>query len=122
MNQRYGSENITTVSIHRDETTPHLIAYVVPLDDSGRLNARKWLGGRKLMSQMQTDFAAQVKHLGLERGWRDRKQNIRQSKKFYAEIQKLIPETGLKPIALQKFDGVVPEKKFLSLLMSTLRR
>ena len=112
LNQRYGSENITTVSIHRDETTPHLIAYVVPLDDSGRLNARKWLGGRKLMSQMQTDFAAQVKHLGLERGLEGSKAEHKAVKEFYAEIQKLIPETGLKPIALQKFDGVVPEKKF----------
>ena len=29
-----------------DEKTPHLYAYVVPLDEAtGRLNARKWLGG-----------------------------------------------------------------------------
>ncbi|WP_266095440.1 hypothetical protein [Acinetobacter pittii] len=26
--------------MHRDETTPHLVAYVVPIDSQGKLNAR----------------------------------------------------------------------------------
>ena len=59
---------MVAVSIHRDETTPHLIAYVVPLDEAtGKLNAKKWLGGRAKMSQMQSDFADQVRSLGLEK-------------------------------------------------------
>lgn len=104
LNQRYGSENITTVSIHRDETTPHLIAYVVPLDDSGRLNARKWLGGRKLMSQMQTDFAAQVKHLGLERGLEGSKAEHKTVKEFYAELQEPLPKAEKININIQRLD------------------
>ena len=85
---RYGSENVITTSIHRDETTPHLVAYVVPRDESGRLNARRWLGGRKLMSEMQTDFANQVRHLGLERGLEGSKAEHTTIKDFYAEVQK----------------------------------
>ena len=69
LEKQYGSKNVVAVSIHRDETTPHMIAYVVPVDDAtGKLNAKKWLGGRAKMSQMQSDFADQVRSLGLERG------------------------------------------------------
>ena len=34
LEKQYGSKNVVAVSIHRDETTPHLIAYVVPLDEA----------------------------------------------------------------------------------------
>jgi hypothetical protein len=41
LEQQHGKQNVVATSIHRDETTPHLIAYVVPLDqDTGRLNAK----------------------------------------------------------------------------------
>ena len=33
--QKYGSENVIAHSIHRDETTPHLIVYVLPIDEKG---------------------------------------------------------------------------------------
>ncbi|MEJ7853275.1 MobV family relaxase [Acinetobacter baumannii] len=100
---RYGSENVITTSIHRDETTPHLIAYVVPMDDTGRLNARKWLGGRKLMSEMQTDFANQVKHLGLERGLEGSRARHTTIKQYYAEIQKPVPTVkDLKVLKIEK--------------------
>ena len=70
LRERHGGANVVYAGIHRDETTPHMYAYVVPLDEAtGRLNARKWLGGAKALSEMQTDFAANVgaRH-GLERG------------------------------------------------------
>ena len=35
---RHGADNVLDFSIHRDETSPHLVAYVVPLVD-GKLNA-----------------------------------------------------------------------------------
>ena len=70
LRERHGRANVVYAGVHRDETTPHMYAYVVPLDEStGRLNARRWLGGSKALSEMQTDFAATVgaQH-GLERG------------------------------------------------------
>lgn len=66
---KHGAQNIIAHSIHRDEKTPHLVAYVVPLDSTGKLNAKQFLGGKQTLSAMQTDFAKKVgeKH-GLERG------------------------------------------------------
>lgn len=80
-------------SIHRDETTPHLVAYVVPLDpNTGRLNARKWLGGRAVLSQMQTDFANHVKNLGLERGIEGSKAEHTTIKDYYAKVNQPTPK------------------------------
>ena len=70
LRERHGAANVVYAGIHRDESTPHMYAYVVPLDEAtGRLNARRWLGGSKALSEIQTDFAATVgaRH-GLERG------------------------------------------------------
>lgn len=86
--KKYGSENVIAHSIHRDETTPHLIVYVTPIDETGGLNAKKWLGGRAKLSQTQTQFAKEVKHLGLNRGVENSKARHKTVKEFYAEIQK----------------------------------
>lgn len=91
--KQYGSENVVAVSIHRDETTPHLIAYVVPLDEAtGKLNCKKWLGGRTKMSQMQSDFADQVRNLGLERGIEGSKAKHTRIKEYYAKVNQELDE------------------------------
>ena len=66
---RHGAENVVYAGIHRDETTPHMYAYVVPRDpETGRLNAKRWLGGAKALRDMQTEYAEQVgKRHGLEK-------------------------------------------------------
>lgn len=84
---KYGAENVIATSIHRDETTPHLVAYVVPMDTTGRLNAKKYIGGtRHVLSQMQTDFAATVADLGLSRGLEGSKAEHTTIKKYYSEL------------------------------------
>lgn len=65
----YGKDNVVHLQIHGDERTPHITGYVVPIDpDSGGLNCRRWLGGRHLLSNQQTAYAASVEHLGIQRG------------------------------------------------------
>ncbi|MDV2456617.1 MobV family relaxase, partial [Acinetobacter towneri] len=88
LKKRHGAENVISTSIHRDETTPHLVAYVVPIDERGKLNARAFLGGRGKLSAMQTFFAECVKDLGLERGLEGSKARHTTIKDFYAEVQK----------------------------------
>jgi len=85
---KYGSQNVIATSIHRDETTPHLVAYIVPLDaNTGRLNAKKYIGGtRHVLSQMQTDFAKCVQSLGLERGLEGSKAEHTTIQKYYSEL------------------------------------
>ena len=85
---RHGRENVFYAGVHRDETTPHMYAYVVPLDERGRLNARAFLGGSKALTQMQTEFAAQVGRAhGLERGIERSKARHQTVRQFYAQIQ-----------------------------------
>ena len=90
--KKYGSENVIAHSIHRDETTPHLIVYVTPIDEKGGLNAKKWLGGRAKLSQTQTDFANEVKSLGLERGLENSKARHKTLKKYYAVVNEPTPK------------------------------
>lgn len=109
LEEKYGAQNVVATTIHRDETTPHLVAYVVPLDaDTGRLNAKKWLGGRDKLSRMQTDFASEVKNLGLERGVEGSKATHTSIKEHYAKVNDFenIPELTFKR-------PVVPEPEFL---------
>lgn len=68
LQEKHGVDNILSAVIHRDETTPHLTAMVIPLVD-GKLNAKHFFGGRGKLSVMQTDFAQNVgAEYGLERG------------------------------------------------------
>lgn len=88
LGDRHGAENVVVTSIHLDETTPHLVAYVVPLID-GKLNARATTTGKDAFSKMQTDFAEKVgKKYGLERGEKGSKAKHEDVKRFYADITK----------------------------------
>lgn len=88
LKQRHGGANVVYSGVHRDESTPHMYAYVVPLDEStGRLNARRWLGGAKPLSEMQTDFATNVgaRH-GLERGIKGSRAKHERVKRHYGLV------------------------------------
>ena len=87
---RHGAENVVYAGIHRDETTPHMYAYVVPRDpETGRLNAKRWLGGAKALRDMQTEYAEQVgKRHGLERGLEGSKSRHTTIKDYYGRVEK----------------------------------
>lgn len=88
LKERHGAENVKCVSIHNDETTPHLVAYVVPLDERGKLNCKKFLGGKKVLSEMQDDFAERVgKELLLRRGIKGSKAKHQRVQRFYGELK-----------------------------------
>ena len=90
LRERHGGANVVYAGIHRDETTPHMYAYVVPLDEAtGRLNARRWLGGAKALSEMQTDFAANVgaRH-GLERGIKGSRAKHERGQRHYGLVNR----------------------------------
>lgn len=110
LRSKHGSNQVIYAGIHRDEKTPHMYAYVVPIDpDTGGLNAKKWLGGAKALNEMQTDFAEQVgaRH-GLQRGIEGSKARHTTVSKFYAAIQAREHRHGrfsaeqLEPVVLEK--------------------
>lgn len=83
---KHGAENIAGMSIHRDISTPHLVAYVVPIDQKGKLNCKDFLGGRAKLNKMQTDFANTVADLGLTRGKEGSKAKHTSIKEYYHDI------------------------------------
>ena len=83
---KHGEENIAGISIHRDISTPQLVAYVVPIDQKGKLNCKDFLGGRAKLNQMQTDFAKTVADLGLKRGKEGSKAKHTSIKEYYHDI------------------------------------
>lgn len=91
LEDRHGKENVIATSVHMDETSPHLVAYVVPLDENGKLNAKKFLGGKATLSAMQSDFAETVKHHGLERGIEGSKATHTTIQEYYSKVNSEAP-------------------------------
>ena len=87
LKQRHGEANVVGWSIHRDETSPHLVAYVVPLDSRGKLNAKQWTGGAAALSLMQTEFAREVgERHGLDRGIEGSQARHQSIKRYYEQV------------------------------------
>lgn len=84
---RHGEENVFYAGIHRDESTPHMYAYVVPIDEKGKLNCSAYLGSARALSAMQTDYANVVgRKYGLIRGIEGSKAKHERVKRHYAVI------------------------------------
>jgi hypothetical protein len=102
LQKRHGKENVVGWSIHRDESSPHLVAYVVPISDRGTLNAKQWTGGAAALSKMQTDFAKDVgARNGLQRGIEGSKAHHQTIKSFYAQIDKPSQHVSIGPETTQ---------------------
>jgi hypothetical protein len=102
LQKRHGRENVVSWSIHRDESTPHLVAYVVPLDDSGRLNAKKWTGGKVALSDMQSEFAREVgQRFGLWRGIEGSRAHHQTIKDWYAQVEQPSQHVTIRPETIQ---------------------
>jgi hypothetical protein len=86
---RHGEENVVCLNVQLDETSPHLVAYVVPLTKDGRLSARDFLGGPAKMIAMQTEFAKVVgAPFGLQRGLQGSKAIHTTAAQYNAVLQK----------------------------------
>lgn len=69
LKQRHGAENVIAFTRQYDETSPHVCAYVVPIDPRGKLNCSFFQDGRAKLQALQTEFAAKVgEKYGLQRG------------------------------------------------------
>lgn len=111
LRDKHGADNVVAWSIHRDEKTPHLVAYVVPLGQDGKLNAKAFTGGRATLSAMQTDFVKQVgQRHGLRRGIEGSKATHTTIKEYYAAVSgkphkhwRLKPETVVPKVLKKRF-------------------
>ncbi len=114
LKQKHGVENIITATYQTDETTPHISAFVIP-EYKGKLNARHFFGGRKILSALQTDYATQVADFGLHRGIENSKATHKTIKQYYSEINQVmsgnVPKDELNQEIRQKIH--IPKKSLL---------
>jgi hypothetical protein len=86
---KHDKANVIYAGIHQDEQTPHMYAYVVPLDGRGKLNCRSFLGGAKALPQMQTEFSQEVgQQHGLQRGIEGSKARHTSIQQYYSRVSK----------------------------------
>lgn len=96
----WGAENIAHLELHVDETTRHLTGMIVPLDEEGGLNARKYIGGKaskaqpgsSLLSGHQSRYAASVEALGLRRGRVGSTATHETVQSYYKRAQRVLEE------------------------------
>ncbi|MGG7647329.1 MobV family relaxase [Pseudomonas sp. ES4] len=94
LRDRHGAANVVCAAVHLDESTPHLVAYVLPLTKEGRLSARDFLGGPKLMRDLQDSFHSRCgASRGLSRGVKGSKAKHDEVASFY----RILASTGEAP-------------------------
>lgn len=121
LQERHGGENVVAFTRHYDETSPHVCAYVVPIDERGKLNARAFLGGRQLLSAMQTDFAERVgEPHGLERGIEGSQAKHVAIKDHYARVMAPTPE--LKTVVPPELPPPTMKEKLASFALENSER
>jgi hypothetical protein len=85
LDEKYG-DRIVRAELHLDESTPHIHAYLVPLDEKGKLNCRALFGGREKLSKFQDSYALAMAPLGLERGIKGSRATHTEVKEYYAAV------------------------------------
>ncbi len=87
LQERYGNR-IKRATLHLDEATPHIHVVMVPLDDKGKLNCRALFGGsRQTLSDLQSDYAQAVSHLGIQRGIQNSRATHQKVSQYYTLTQ-----------------------------------
>lgn len=110
LKKTYGKENLVHFTVHFDEKTPHMHAYIVPVREKevkwknkggegmkivSSLCARDYLGGKEKMKSMQDSFHESVKSHGLDRGQRGSLANHEHIQKYYDRVNQA-QITGMK--------------------------
>lgn len=98
---KYGAENIIVASVHRDETSPHMTAFVTPITKDGRLSAKEFIGNKAQMTRDQTTFAAAVRDLGLTRGIEGSKARHQTIRAFYEALEHGPSHVTIEPSAVE---------------------
>ena len=98
MKEKFGEENILRFDLHMDETSPHIHAVIIPLENE-KLNAKKILGGPKEMSAMQDSYYKKIamdieglQKRKLSRGIKGSKAKHTTIKQYYSAMNKLLPD------------------------------
>ncbi|MFB2837181.1 MobV family relaxase [Floridanema evergladense] len=91
LSSEYG-DRIVRAELHLDEITPHIHAYLVPIDEQGKLNCRALFGNRYQLSSLQDSYAAALSPLGIERGIKGSHATYTKIKEYYWYVNQESPE------------------------------
>jgi len=83
---RYG-DNLVSLHLHMDETSPQLHAVVVPITPDGRLCHKELFGHPAKLRDMHTGYNRAVAELGLERGTERSKAEHRDIQEWYHQME-----------------------------------
>lgn len=89
----FGEENLISAVLHKDESEPHLHTLVSAIDrETGepRFNAKKWLGGRKAMIELQNSYAKAMEPFGLRRGEKNSRASHQDLQTFYRALNNVV--------------------------------
>ncbi len=84
------SNNVKSVVVHMDESTPHIHAFVVPIDDKGRLNAKFYTGDRIKLQNLQTEYSRYMSGFSLERGQEKSVTHHQDVTRYYNNLKKAV--------------------------------
>ena len=87
LEEKYGADRVIVATVHRDENSPHMSAFVVPLTHDGRLSAKEFVGNRQQLTADQTTFASRMRSLGLQRGLEGSKSRHTSIRRYYARVE-----------------------------------
>lgn len=86
-NQKYG-ENVASVVYHGDEAgNVHCHAFIIPIDNKGKLNASYYLNGRSKMIKLQDSYGKKMdENHNLHRGLKNSTAKHKKLKYFYTSL------------------------------------
>lgn len=118
--------NLMSATLHLDETTPHISAYVVPVLPAK--DGTKWLSAKKLFNpdtlvRQQDGYADAVKEIGLERGIRGSKATHQTISAFYGQLHgHAAAVADLEAAARRELMAEIPEKRWFESAKSHAER
>jgi hypothetical protein len=95
LTEKFG-DKLVRAELHLDESTPHIHAYLVPLDENGKLNCKGLFGDRQKLSKFQDSYGKAMEPLGLDRGVKGSRARHTEVKEYYAAVNQA-PNTILSP-------------------------
>ena len=117
--------NLVGCMLHQDEKTPHVQAFVVPINEKNRLSANTVFNPRTL-TQLQTDFADAMADHKMVRGLRGSRAPHLTMQQMYArpqqtaaELSSLVSPTQAPPVTLGETTQMFVTAKFIEKLERT---
>jgi hypothetical protein len=96
--EKYG-DNVISVVLHMDESSPHCHGVIIPIDDKGKLNASYYIDGKVKLSELQDSYSNKMnKEFGLERGIKGSFATHEDMKKFHAAVHEAATTEAPLPI------------------------